>query len=294
MSKIKRSRGEYTFQIINSVVLLALMILMIYPVWHVICASFSDAQFLNAHKGILLYPHGVNLNAYRMMIKNPMIVSGYMNTIFVVVVGVFINLIMTSLGAYFLSRQNLRYQKIVMVMIIITMYFSGGMIPFYFTVTGLGLQNSLWALILPTAINTYNLIIMRTSFMSIPYSLEESAKLDGAGHFRILFFIVIPLSKSILAVMLLYYAVANWNSWFNAMLFLDDRSKFPLQLVLREILIQNDTTSMTQGVGGVDINAVGETIKYAVIVVATLPILCVYPFIQKYFVSGVMIGAVKG
>lgn len=217
-----------------------------------------------------------------------------MNTIFVVVVGVFINLIMTSLGAYFLSRQNLRYQKIVMVMIIITMYFSGGMIPFYFTVTGLGLQNSLWALILPTAINTYNLIIMRTSFMSIPYSLEESAKLDGAGHFRILFFIVIPLSKSILAVMLLYYAVANWNSWFNAMLFLDDRSKFPLQLVLREILIQNDTTSMTQGVGGVDINAVGETIKYAVIVVATLPILCVYPFIQKYFVSGVMIGAVKG
>lgn len=291
---IKRSKGEYVFQTINVVVLLALMVAMIYPVWHVICASFSNAQFLNAHKGVLLYPHGINLNAYKMMAKNPMIISGYMNTLFVVIVGTVLNLVMTSLGAYFLSRQNVRYQKIVMVMIVITMYFSGGMIPFYFTVTSLGLQDSIWSLIFPTAINTYNLIIMRTSFLSIPYSLEESAKLDGAGHFRILFSIVIPLSKSILAVMFLYYAVANWNSWFNAMLFLDDRNKFPLQLVLREILIQNDTTSMTMGVGGMDVNAVGETIKYAVIVVATLPILCVYPFIQKYFVSGVMVGAVKG
>ena len=291
---IKRSKGEYVFQAINTALLILLILMMVYPVWHVVCASFSNSKFLTAHKGVLLYPHGFNINAYKMMAKNPMIISGYLNTIFVVVVGVSVNIIMTSLGAYFLSRRNLRYQKIIMVMIIITMYFSGGMIPFYLTVSSLGLKNSLWSLIFPTAINTYNLIIMKTSFMSVPYSLEESAKIDGAGHLRILFSIILPLSKAIIAVMVLYYAVANWNSWFNAMLFLEDRSKYPLQLVLREILIQNDTTTMTQGIGAADVNAVGETIKYAVIVVATLPILCVYPFIQKYFVSGVMIGAVKG
>lgn len=292
--KIKSSLGEKVFRICNVLLLLLMMVTMIYPIWHVICASFSDANFLNSHTGILLFPKKLSLNAYKMMIKNPMIISGYANTLFIVTVGTTLNLIMTSLGAYFLSRKNVRYQKIVMVMIVITMYFSGGMIPFYFTVTGLGLQNSLWAIILPTMISTYNLIIMRSSFISIPTELEEAAQIDGAGHLRILVSVILPCSKSILAVMFLYYAVANWNAWFNAMLFLDDRTKYPLQLVLREILIQNDTTSMTQGVGGMDVNAVGETIKYAVIVVATLPILCVYPFIQKYFVSGTMIGAVKG
>ena len=182
----------------------------------------------------------------------------------------------------------------VMTMIFITMFFSGGLIPFYLTVKMLGMYNSLWALIIPTGINTYNLIIMRTSFMAIPDSMEEAAVIDGAGHIRVLTQIVLPLSKSIVAVMVLYYGVAHWNEWFNAMVFLNNRSKFPLQLVLREILIQNDTQSMTQGVSVTDGISVQESVKYAVIIVATVPILCIYPFLQKYFVKGVLVGALKG
>ena len=157
------------------------------------------------------------------------------------------------------------------------------------------MNNSLWALILPGLVNTYNLIIMRTSFSSIPESLEESARIDGASHWTILLKIILPLSKAIIAVMVLYYAVGHWNSWFNASIYIRDRNKFPLQLVLREILIINDTNVMTQGSGGAaDQMSIAETIKYAVIVTATLPVLCLYPFLQKYFVKGVMIGSVKG
>ena len=178
--------------------------------------------------------------------------------------------------------------------IIFTMYFSGGLIPSYLNVKSLGLDNTLWALILPNAMSAYNMIIMRTSFASIPDSLEESAKLDGANHFIIMCRIVIPLSGSIIAVIILYYAVTHWNSWFNAMIYLRDRTKYPLQLVLREILIQNDAGNMLDDFKALEQGSVAETIKYATIVVGTLPIMAVYPFLQKYFVKGVMIGAVKG
>jgi putative aldouronate transport system permease protein len=174
------------------------------------------------------------------------------------------------------------------------MFFSGGLIPFYFTVKQLGLYNNLWALIFPTAVNTFNLMVMRTGFEAIPDAIEESARLDGAGHIRILFKIALPLAMPTVAVMILYYGVAHWNSWFNAMLFLDAAELWPLQLVLRQILLVNDTQSMITGVDAGSQMAVSETIKYAVIVIATLPILCVYPFLQKYFVKGVMVGAVKG
>ena len=178
--------------------------------------------------------------------------------------------------------------------IVLTMYFSGGLIPFFLTVRSLKLDNTLWALIIPTAISTFNMIIMRTAFASVPDSLEESAKLDGAGHIRILVKIMVPLVFPTIAVLILYYSVGHWNSWFNAMVFLRDRSKYPLQLILREILIQNSMENMTMGVEMDDKEMISETIKYAVIIVSTLPILCLYPFIQKYFVKGVMIGAVKG
>jgi putative aldouronate transport system permease protein len=181
-----------------------------------------------------------------------------------------------------------------MIMIVVTMYFNGGLIPFYLTVKALHLDNSYLALIFPVAINTFNLIIMRTSFASIPDSLEESARIDGASHFNILFRIIIPLSKATIAVMILYYSVGHWNSWFNAMIFIRKRELFPLQLILREILIQNDTSNMSIGVDAMDRESVAESIKYAIIIVATLPILTIYPFLQKYFVKGVMIGAVKG
>ena len=175
------------------------------------------------------------------------------------------------------------------------MFIGGGLVPTYLVVTKmLHLNNNLWALILPNAISVYNMIIMRTSFMGIPDSLEESAKLDGAGVWTILFRIILPLSKAVIAVMILYYGVGYWNSWFDASIYLKDRELYPLQLVLREILIANSTESMMDGVSNMDQEMVGETIKYSVIVLTTLPILAVYPFLQKYFVKGVMIGAVKG
>lgn len=225
-----------------------------------------------------------------------MIFRGYLNTIFVVVAGVCLNIAFTSLAAYCLSRKGLYWQKPLMMMMVFTMYFSGGLIPVYLTNTQMyHLTNSYWSLILPGLISTYNLIIMRTSFMALPDSLEESAKLDGAGAIRILISIVIPLSMPVIAVMTLYYAVGHWNAWFDASIYIKTREKFPLQLILREILIINDTNSMTQGSADAsDQMAIGATVKYAVIVVSTVPILCVYPFLQKYFQKGVMIGAVKG
>jgi len=201
---------------------------------------------------------------------------------------------MTSLGAYGLSRKNLYWGKSMMLFIIFTMFFSGGLIPSFLLVKGIGLYNSRFALIFPSAISTMNLIIMRTNFQAIPESLEESARIDGANDLQIMMRVIIPLSGSVMAVMTLFYGVAHWNSWFNAMIYLRDRTSYPLQLVLREILISNQTQNMTQDVGDLDKLSVSETIKYATIMVATVPILLVYPFLQKYFVKGVMIGAVKG
>lgn len=294
MNKIKRSISERVFEKANIIFMCIMCVVMIYPMIHVLCASFSSPAIMSGYKGILLWPKGFTTVAYQLMAKNPMILRGYINTAIVLISGVTLNVILTAFGAYVLSQKSFAMRSKIMLMIVFTMYFSGGIIPFYFTVKSLGMENSLLSLILPTAVSTYNLIIMRTSFMSIPDSLEESARLDGAGHFTILFRIVLPLSRAVVAVMILYYAVAHWNSWFNAMLFLTDRKKFPLQLILREILIQNDTSSMLQNVGIGEQGLVGETIKYAVIIVSTVPILCIYPFIQKYFEQGVMIGAVKG
>ena len=293
-NKIKTSLGSKIFDIINVIVMFGLMLITFYPMVHILFASFSGGNALLAHTGLLFWPVDFSLEGYKMVFKDPMIVKGYMNTLFVVLVGSSISLVLTALGAYFLSRKNVMLQTPVMLYIIFTMFFSGGMIPFYFTVKQLGLYNSLWSLILPTAMNTFNLIIMRTGFLSIPDSLEESAKLDGAGHLTILFRIVLPLSMPVIAVIILYYAVEKWNAWFHAMMFIQDRVKYPLQLVLRGILLSNDTAAMTGGVGTVDQEAIGESIKYGVIIVATLPILVVYPFLQKYFVKGVMVGAVKG
>lgn len=293
-NKIKVSASSRIFDVFNVLLMIAVVICTFYPMIHIVMASFSDGNLLLAHRGILFKPLDFTLGGYKMVFKDPMILRGYANTIFVVVAGTVISVLLTATGAYFLSRKNVMLQMPVMLYVMFTMFFSGGMIPFYFTVKDLGLYNSIWSLILPTAINTFNLIIMRTGFSAIPDSLEESAKLDGAGHLTILFKIVIPLAMPTIAVIILYYAVSYWNSWFNAMMFIQDRVKYPLQLVLRGVLMSNDTSAMTGGVNAVDKESVGESVKYGVIVVATIPILVVYPFLQKYFVKGVMIGAVKG
>ncbi len=293
-NKIKVSSGEKIFQMVSAIVAILIAFVMIYPMYYVIIASFSNAEKLVAFNGFLIKPLSPTLLAYKQAFKNPMIFKGYANTIFIVVAGVTVNMLLTSIGAYFLSCKNARLVKPCMLLITFTMFFQGGMIPFYLAVKDLGLDGSRWALIIPSAVNTFNMIIMKTSFQSLPDSLKESANIDGAGHVTILFKIVLPVSKSVLAVIALYYAVAHWNAWFNAMLFLKEREQFPLQLILREILIQNNMESMSQDVSASELGFISETIKYAIIVIATIPILCIYPFIQKYFEKGVMIGSLKG
>lgn len=282
------------FLALNVSLLSLLSLATAYPILYVLFASVSNPADFMAHQGILLRPLGFSLDAYKLVLANRMITGGYVNTVIIVVVGVSINLLMTSLGAYFLSRKDVLWRNAVMMFIVFTMFFSGGLVPYYLTVKGLHLDNTLWALMIPTAVNTFNLILMRTSFMSIPDEIEESARLDGASHLTILFKIILPLSMPVVAVMILYYGVGHWNAWFNAMLFIRDRDLYPLQLVLRDILVQNDTNAMLVGADSFDKGLVAETIKYAVIIVATVPVLAIYPFLQKYFVKGMMIGALKG
>lgn len=288
------SLGERIFRVCNTLFLSALMIVTMYPILYVAFASFSEPALMMAHKGILWKPLGFSLETYGAVFSNPMILLGYRNTLFIVIVGVALNLLLTSFAAYALSRKTLQYRKQLTLFIVFTMFFSGGLIPFYLLVRGLGITDTLWALILPTAISAFNLIIMRTSFEAVPDALEESAKIDGANDFGILFRIFLPLCKPALAVVGLYYGVSHWNSWFNAMIFLQDRSLYPLQLILREILIIGDANSMAEGASQDEIIILGETLKYATIMVATLPIFLVYPLLQKYFVKGALIGAIKG
>ncbi len=290
--RLKRSVGERIFDNFNVLFMILLIVVTLYPFYYVTIASISDPTLIVQKRGIVLWPQGLSFESYRMVFENPMIRIGYMNTIFYVVVGTALNLVLTSFGAYGLSRRDLALRNPITLMIVFTMFFSGGLIPSYLLVRNLGLLNTRWAMILPGAISTWNLIIMRTAFLGIPESLAESAKIDGANDFTILFRIYLPLSLPVVAVMILFYAVGHWNAYFSALIYLRERALYPLQLVLREILIANSTESMMTSVVS-DREPIGETIKYATIMVATLPILFVYPFLQKYFVKGVMIGAIK-
>lgn len=282
------------FDFCNVLFMIAMIFITLYPFWYVVCCSMSNSDYLIGDKGLMLLPKGFDLSAYRQVLANPNILTGYANTLFVVVVGTSTNIIMTSIGAFVVTRQRFALKRPMMIMMLITMYFGGGLIPTYLVVFKyLGLGDSLWALILPGAISTYNLIIMKTNFLSIPRSLEEAATIDGANEIVQLFKIIIPLSLPIIAVMILFYGVAHWNSWFNALVYIRTPQKYPLQLRLREILLLNDSQNMTAGANATDKYNIGEGIRYATIIIATLPILCVYPFIQKYFVKGIMLGAVK-
>lgn len=267
----------------------------VYPFLYVIFSSFSDPDKLISHQGILLKPLGFSVEGYKIVFRNPSVVSGYANTIFYVVVGTLLNLAMTAIGAFVVSRKNMLFGKYIMMLITFTMFFGGGLVPTYILMNNLHLIDTRAALIIPGAIGTFNLIIMRTGFMSIPDSLEESAIIDGANDFVVFTRIILPLVKPTMAVIALYYAVGHWNSWFGAMIYLRSREKYPLQLILKEILVQNDTSSMTSVTDPsvVQTDKFKYLIQYCTMVVATVPILFIYPFLQKYFVKGVMIGSLK-
>ena len=285
-----RKIGGKVFDVFNYALLALVAFVTLYPFLYVIFASLSDPVQLMGNSAPLWKPLGFSLAAYKKVFSNSSIYIGYANTIFYVVVGTTVNIIMTCIAAYVLSRKQFMLRRFFTLMFIFTMYFNGGLIPNYLLIKGLHLIDNRLALILPGAISTFNLMIMITGFEGIPKSLEESARIDGAGDWTILFRIIMPLAKPTIMVILLYYAVGHWNAWFNAMIYIRDASKRPLQLFLRDILTRNQMGAMT---GQTDIEDVGQTIKYATILVSTAPILCIYPFIQKYFVQGVMIGAGK-
>ena len=291
----RKTIGERAFNWTNVAILTLLTIIFLYPMWHCLMASFSEPLKLIGYNGFIFKPMGFSLMGYKTVLQNSNVYIGYGNTIFYVVVGTGINMVLTVLGAYALSRKGLALRTPITLLIVFTMYMDFGLIPAFLNVRQLGLHNTRWAILLPGAISTYNMIVMRTAFAAVPASLEESAKLDGANDFTILWKIMLPLTKATLAVIALFYAVGHWNSWFAAAIYLQDRSKYPLQLFLREILIANSSIAnageVQSSVDGVQF--LDELIKYASIIISTVPILVVYPFVQKYFVTGVMLGSVK-
>ena len=294
---VKKTHSQKTFDVFNYLFMIFLIFITVYPLIYVLFASISDPKLLMGHTGFLWKPLGTpTLEGYKMTLKNPNVLVGYRNTLFYVVFGTLINLVMTSLGAYCVTRRQFAIKTPMLIMVTVTMFFSGGLIPTFTLIKSMGLYNTVWAILLPGAISSWNLIIMKTFFQGLPDALEESAMIDGANDWHIFTRIVLPLSKPVIAVMVLYYGVAHWNSWFQAMIYLRDRSMFPLQLFLREVLMLNASASgQTPTVDMmVTQSYYKELLQYCVVLVATVPILCVYPFLQKYFVKGVMVGAIKG
>lgn len=290
---LKKSPGEKIFEICNYFIMLLVMLSCAYPFLYILFASFSDPTLLMQQRGILFMPAGFSINSYKEVLKNGMIIVGFRNSLMYVGVGTIICMILTTMGAYALSRKKVFFSTFFVMAIVFTMYFKGGIVPLYTIIRSLTLYNTMWAVILPNAMTTFFLLIMRTFFQSLPDSMEESAKIDGANDFKIFYKIALPLSIPIMAVITLFYGVDNWNSFFYALVFLRDRNLFPLQLVLREILVQNDTRSMLTKVVNSDKYQISQTIKYATIIVVTLPVVLIYPFLQRYFVKGIMIGAIK-
>lgn len=290
------STGDKIFIVLVYVFLSAIMIAVLYPLIYVVSASFSDPQAVISGE-VVLWPVDVTLKGYRAVFKNPKIITGFANSLFYMVAGTTVNLIMTMLCAYPLSRKEFTARNKIAALFVFTMYFSGGLVPTYMVVSKLGLINTRWAMIIPSAMSTYNMIIARTYMVnSIPDELYEAAQLDGCSPFKYLLKVIVPLSKPILAVLALYYGIAKWNNYFDAMLYLNDAKLQPITVVLREILIQNqiDPTMLTDASALAKLQGMAELLKYSVIVVASVPVLAIYPFVQKYFVKGVTIGAVKG
>jgi len=292
--KMKTSLGDKIFVVINSAILICLCFVTLYPIWYVLCASLTSNTYLVSHPGIMLWPHEVTFGAYKMAFSHPLLLSGYKNTLLILAVSLPINILMTLFAGYFMASKDVMFKPLIQGLIMFTMFFSGGMIPAYLNIRSLGLYNSFWALVLPGALSVYNSIICKTAIESVPESLKESAYIDGANDVIILFRIIVPLIKATLAVLLLYYGVGHWNAWFNASIYLKDNEKLPIQNIMRAILIANSNVLNSAAAENDQVNQFAEAIKYSTIILTTVPVLCIYPFIQKYFVKGVMIGAVKG
>lgn len=289
-----RKYRHSTFTVINGILLAVLAFLIIYPVWYTFLISISRYQDA---PNVVLWTKHVDFSAYKTVVEGRGFIRAFFNSMFITVVGVIINLIITSMTAYALSQPKWAGKSIFMLFVLIPMFFSGGLIPYYLTIKSLRLVNSIWVMILPNAMNTFYMLILMNYFKSIPASLAESARLDGASDFSILFRIILPVSKPTISAIGLFYAVERWNEWWHGLLFINDLDKYPLQLVLREMIFNIDSyinnamaSSIVEGMR----NVYAPSLKMATVMIAAIPIMIVYPFLQKNFTKGIMIGAIKG
>ncbi|MEI3396800.1 carbohydrate ABC transporter permease [Blautia stercoris] len=287
---MKPTKGYRAFQVINTIIMIFVIFITLYPFVYLVAQSFSSDAAASAGK-VTFYPIGFNVNTYKYILRDNQFFRYYGNTIFYTVVGTFISVACTALIAYPLSKPRLRLNKVITPLVVFTMYFAGGMIPNYIVITQwLGLQDSMWSIILPNAISTFNLLVMKSFFAGLPEELEEAAAIDGMNTYQIFLKIIIPLSKPIIATMCLFYMVTMWNEWFTPMLYLDSKDKSPVALYVRQLVEGANNTE----IGSSDASSVQATVKSATMVLTSIPIICVYPFVQKYFVQGMTIGAVKG
>jgi putative aldouronate transport system permease protein len=279
------------FDYLNIFIMLLIVFVTLYPIYYVAVVSLSDGISV-ARGEVYFFPHNINLQAYKVLLSDPAIQHAYGNTLLYTVLGTCVNILMTTLCAYPLSRRNFYGRASLSLFVVFTLFFDGGLIPRYMVVHSLGMINQIWAVLIPTAINVFNMILMRTFFEEIPDALHESATVDGAGEWKILYKIILPLSLPVMATMVLFYSVAHWNSFFHALIYFNHKSLYPLQILLRNIVIDGDLTSQSTDAGAATVMA--QNLKYAFVMVAIVPILVVYPFVQKYFVQGAMLGSVKG
>jgi len=288
------ARGHTAFDYVNVLLMLGVIFVMLYPIYYMAIVSISNGTSV-ARGEVGFLPVKITWKAYEIIFSDAPIVTAYKNTIVYTALGVFINLLMTSLCAYPLSRKEFYGKTFFSLFVVFTMFFDGGMIPRFLVVNGLGMLDTLWAIVIPTAINVFYMMMMRTFFQAIPEALHESAFIDGANDWTVFRKIVIPLSAPLLATMTLFYAVSHWNSYFPALIYLNDNALYPIQIILRNIVIQGDVASQSTETNGVmGTLVVDQNIKYAVVIIAILPILLLYPFLQKYFVKGAMVGSLKG
>lgn len=289
-SHVKRSVGSRIFDAVNITLLILLAITTFYPFWDCLVVSFSSLKsYLSTN--VHLWPGEWSFEGYAYMLKNADLWISYANSIFITVVGTLINMLVTIMAAYVLSKKDLKGHRILMFLAVFTMMFSGGIIPTYIVVKDLHLMNSLWSMILPCAVNTYNLIVLRNFFADLPTELEEAALLDGCTDVGVLFRIMLPISKPAVTTVTLFYAVDHWNDFFSAIMYINSRTKWPLQLFLRSMLFENDAAYSGSGES---LFLLGQPMKMAAVMMAIIPIMCVYPFFQRYFSKGIMAGAVKG
>ncbi|MFC8848293.1 MULTISPECIES: carbohydrate ABC transporter permease [unclassified Micromonospora] len=287
------TRGYRVFQAVNAVILTGVVILTLYPFVNIVARSLSDEAYIIAGR-VNLVPRGFDLTTYQLVMSDALFWTNYRNTVVYTVVATAISIVLTTCYAYVLSKPRLKGRGALVGIAVFTMFFSGGLIPNYVLITSLGMKNTIWAVVVPNAINVFNLLVMKAFFESLPEELEEAAAVDGLNTYGTLLRIVLPLSKAIIATMVLFYAVSFWNSWFTAFLYLDQQEMFPVTVYLRNLIAGATGAQSAGGVAEADAVQAAATLQAVTIVLTTLPILAVYPFIQRYFVSGVMLGAVKG